>query len=104
MHPLGRFGEIEMDANRISEFNEKPNVRTGRINGGFMVFDASRVWNYFRAGEDLILEREVLPKMVKDKQLGVFKHDGFWQCVDTPREYDMLNKLWKEDKASWKVW
>lgn len=104
VHPLGRFGEMEIKNNRICEFAEKPNVGTGRINGGFMVFDINQVWDYFRAGEDLILEGEVLPRMVNDGQLGAFEHDGFWQCVDTPREYNILNELWKEDKAPWKVW
>ena len=104
VHPLGRFGEVEIENNRIVEFAEKPNVRQGYINGGFMVFDNKRVWNYFRPGEDLVLEGEVLPAMVKDRQLGVFEHIGFWQCVDTPREYNILNKLWKENKAPWKIW
>ena len=104
VHPIGRFGEIEINDNKISEFAEKPNVREGYINGGFMVFDAIRVWDYFRPEEDLILEGEVLPKMLKDGQLGAFKHDGYWQCVDTPREYNILNELWKENKAPWKVW
>ena len=104
VHPLGRFGEVEIENNRIVEFAEKPNVRQGYINGGFMIFDNRRVWDYFRPGEDLILEGEVLPKMLKEGQLGAFKHDGFWQCVDTPREYNILNELWKENKAPWKVW
>ena len=104
VRPLGRFGQIEIDADRISEFNEKPNIGAGYINGGFMVLDANRIWDYFRLGEDLILEGEVFPRMVKDKQLAVFKHAGFWQCVDTPREYAILNKLWEENKAFWKVW
>jgi len=104
VHPLGRFGEIEMRDNKICKFAEKPNVREGYINGGFMLFNTEQIWDYFRAGEDLILEGEVLPKMLKDGQLGVFKHDGFWQCVDTPREYNILNKLWVENKAPWKIW
>ena len=104
VHPLGRFGEIEINNNKICEFAEKPNVREGYINGGFMVFDTKQVWNYFKAGGDLILEKEVLPKMLADSQLGVFKHGGFWQCVDTLREYNILNKLWEEDKAPWKIW
>ena len=76
----------------------------GLINGGFMIFNRSVVDKYFREGEDLILESEVLVKMVKDKQLGVYQHEGYWQCVDTLREYNMLNKLWDERKAPWKVW
>lgn len=104
VHPLGRFGEIEINGNMISEFNEKPNVSMGLINGGFMIFKRSVIDKYFREGEDLSLESEVLVKMVKDKQLGVYQHEGYWQCVDTPREYNILNKLWSEKRAPWKIW
>lgn len=104
VHPSGRFGEMEINGSVVTEFNEKPNVSTGLINGGFMVFDRKVIDKYFRSGEDLILESEVLPNMVKDKQLGVYKHNGFWQCIDTPREYNTLNEMWKNNKASWKIW
>ncbi len=93
-----------MNDNIIYEFNEKPNVGAGYINGGFMIFDANRAWDYFTQEEDLILEAQVITKMVKDKQLGAFRHNGFWQCVDTAREYSILNKLWNENQAPWKNW
>jgi len=104
VHPSGRFGEMEINGNMVSEFNEKPNVSKGLINGGFMVFGKDAVNKYFRAGSDLILESEVLTRMAKDKQLGVYVHEGFWFCVDTPREYSILNTMWRENKAVWKVW
>jgi len=104
VHPSGRFGEMEISGNKVTEFNEKPNVGMGLINGGFMLFGKNVIKKYFRPGEDLILETEVLPEMVKDKQLGIYKHDGFWQCVDTPREYGILNNMWDTNKAIWKVW
>ena len=104
VHPSGRFGEMEISDNIVSEFNEKPNVSTGLINGGFMMFNRKVIDKYFRPGEDLVLESEVLSKMVKDKQLGVYMHDGFWQCVDTSREHGALNAMWKENKAPWKIW
>lgn len=104
VHPSGRFGEMEIDGNIISEFAEKPNVSVGLINGGFMVFNRSIIDKYLRDGEDLVLEGGVLAKMSKDRQLGVYQHKGYWQCVDTPREYDMLNGLWKEKKAPWRIW
>jgi len=104
VHPSGRFGEMEISDSIITEFNEKPNVGMGLINGGFMIFDKSAIEKYFRQGQDLILESEVLPNMVKDKQLGVYKHDGFWQCVDTPREYNVLNNMWDNNKACWRIW
>lgn len=104
VHPSGRFGEMEISGNKISEFNEKPNVSMGLINGGFMMFNKGVIEKYFRPGDDLILESEVLVKMVEDKQLGVYKHDGFWQCVDTAREYHMLNAMWDKNKAPWRIW
>lgn len=104
VHPSGRFGEMEIADNAVTQFNEKPNVSTGLINGGYMMFEKDVLKRYFRNGEDLILESEVLTEMVKDKQLGVYQHEGFWQCVDTPREHKMLNNLWDEKKAPWKVW
>jgi glucose-1-phosphate cytidylyltransferase len=104
VHPSGRFGEMEVSDNLITEFNEKPNVGMGLINGGFMLFDKAVINKYFRPGNDLVLESEVLTKMVKDRKLGVYKHDGFWQCVDTPREYGILNHMWDNDKAVWKIW
>ena len=104
VHPSGRFGEMEISGNMISEFNEKPNVRTGLINGGFMVLNREVLDRYFCSGEDLSLEGGVLEKMVKNKQLGVYKHEGFWQCIDTPREYNLLNAMWDRGEAPWKMW
>ena len=104
VHPLGRFGEIGIEGDRAYKFNEKPNVDLGYINGGYMIFDAKRIWDYFKPGDDLILEKDVLPKLVTDNQLGVYKHNGYWQCVDTGREYNLLNDLWERQKAPWKIW
>lgn len=104
VHPSGRFGEMEVSDKLITEFNEKPNVGTGLINGGFMLFDKTVINKYFRSGNNLVLESEVLSKMAKNRKLGVYKHDGFWQCVDTPREYRILNYMWDNNKAAWKVW
>lgn len=103
-HPSGRFGEIEVTDKIVSSFAEKPNVSGGLYNGGFMVFDRAVLDKYFRPGQDLILEAETLPKMVEDSQLGMYEHKGFWQCVDTPREHQILNQMWKENRAPWKVW
>ncbi len=104
VRPLGRFGEIEIEGEKVNSFNEKPNVGAGYINGGFMIFDAKRIWEYFRPGDDLSFESNVLPKLVADKQLGVYKHNGYWSCVDTQREYNTLNMLWENQKAPWKIW
>ncbi len=104
VHPSGRFGEMELNGFSVSEFNEKPNVSSGLINGGYMIFNTGVFKKYFKNGDNLVLERDVLPAIVKDRQLGVYKHNGFWQCIDTPREYHILNELWKNDQAVWKVW
>jgi glucose-1-phosphate cytidylyltransferase len=104
VRPVGRFGELELKGNLVTRFHEKPNVSGGYINGGFMVFDAARTWKYFRPGADLNLEQEVLPAMVDDGELAVFPHDGFWQCMDTLREYNLLNQMWEAGDAPWKTW
>lgn len=103
-NPSSRFGEITFEESLVTHFNEKPSVGSGWINGGFMVFDNKRFWDYLWPDDNLILERETLPALVKDKQLGVFKHEGFWLGMDTPREYALLNELWMKGKAPWKVW
>ncbi|MCZ7556204.1 MAG: glucose-1-phosphate cytidylyltransferase [Bacteroidia bacterium] len=104
VHPASRFGEIVLDGDTVTHFNEKPNIREGRINGGFMVFDGKRVWDYLWPEESLSLETEPLPAMAKDGQMASFRHDGFWQCMDTAREFKLLNDIWHEGKAPWKLW
>jgi glucose-1-phosphate cytidylyltransferase len=104
VHPASRFGEIVLDGDAVTHFNEKPNIREGRINGGFMVFDGRRVWDYLWPEESLSLETEPLPAMAKDGQMASFRHDGFWQCMDTAREFKLLNDIWHDGKAPWKVW
>jgi glucose-1-phosphate cytidylyltransferase len=101
---VGRFGELDGVDGKVVEFNEKPARTEGRINGGFMVFDANRVWDYLNDRDDMVLERDPLPRMVKDGQLGIYEHSGFWQCMDTMREYNLLNELWEQGKAPWKIW
>lgn len=104
VRPSGRFGEMAFEGDRITSFNEKPNAVDGYINGGFMVFNTRNALTYFREGDDLNLEREVLPAMVKNNELSVFRHDGFWQCMDTLREYSLLNEWWSSGNAPWKCW
>ena len=104
VHPSGRFGEIELAGNRIVEFNEKPNVSVGLINGGFMVFNRAVLDKYFHDEGNVNMERDIIPKIVQDGQVGIYRHAGFWDCMDTPREYNRLNQLWDENKAFWKVW
>lgn len=104
VRPSGRFGEIEISGKVVSEFNEKTNVSAGMINGGFMIFDKKALKKYLTPKKNSVLEIDVLPAIVKDKQLGVYQHDGFWQCIDTPRELDMVNELWNSPNPPWRVW
>lgn len=101
VRPAGRFGELDFENGLATSFQEKPNVTGGHINGGFMVFHAKKIWDYLRPGADLNLETDVLPNVAKDRQLSVFEHDGFWQCMDTMREYKLLNDLWDRGEAPW---
>jgi len=104
VRPPGRFGEMEMDGQLVREFNEKPQVTEGFINGGFFVFDQARIWKYLASGPATVLEREPLRALVADQQLVAYPHTGYWQPMDTAREYTMLNELWASGKAPWKTW
>lgn len=103
VRPPGRFGEMSMETGLVREFNEKPQATSGCINGGFFVCDAKRIWSYL-GGPAVIFEREPLQKMARDGQLAAFEHTGFWQPMDTFREYSLLNQLWAGGKAPWKTW
>lgn len=104
VRPSSRFGEIVVEDGMVTSFNEKPTVSAGWINGGFMVFDGKRVWDYLWPEEHLSLETEPLPAMAKDRQLMTYQHHGFWQYMDTLREYTLLNDMWHEGRAPWKIW
>ena len=104
VRPPGRFGEMAMEGNIVREFNEKPQVTEGFINGGFFVFDARRIWPYLADGSMTVLEREPLRRLAADGQLVAYRHTGFWQPMDTAREYGLLNELWGSGRAPWKTW
>ncbi len=104
VRPAGRFGEIKCtEEGVISEFVEKPQTTEGRINGGFFVC-APTLFDYLDDSENLIFEREPMIQLVEDRQLMQFNHDGFWQPMDTHREYVFLNSLYEQNKAPWKIW
>ena len=104
VRPPGRFGELESDdSGLISEFNEKPQTGSGRISGGFFVCK-KELFDYLDDREDLTLEKEPMRALVADGQMMLYKHDGFWQCMDTPRDYKLLNGLWDADTAPWRTW
>ena len=103
VHPPSRFGELLLKDSRILEFNEKPQVKEGFINGGFFVFQ-KEFFQYLENNDNCYLEDKPLEKLVSDQQLSAYQHNGFWQCMDTQRELDILNQLWADNKAPWKVW
>lgn len=105
VHPPGRFGELGIVDGLVREFNEKPQTTLGFINGGFMVFDAKRAWDYIPAADPgLVLEVEPLQSLAAAGELVAYEHQGFWQPMDTLREYTQLNQLWSSGHAPWKTW
>ncbi len=104
VRPPGRFGELRVDGNQVSEFNEKPQTSEGYINGGFLVCDSKKIWPYLGTDPRMVLERDPLQKLSADGQLSAFTHHGFWQPMDTLREFNLLNELWAQGSAPWKVW
>ncbi len=100
--PFGRFGELDLDGNTVKGFREKPETEREFINGGFFVMQ--REIGEYLTGDDCVLERDPMQRLAGDGQLMAFRHRGFWQCMDTYREYTHLNRLWNEGRAEWKVW
>ncbi len=103
VHPSSRFGELRIENNKVVGFHEKPQISEGLISGGFFVFDR-KFLEYLRETDNCYLEKEPLERLTKDGQLMIYTHKGFWQCVDTYRELELLNNLWKSSNPPWKVW
>jgi glucose-1-phosphate cytidylyltransferase len=102
VHPPARFGEIQFDDSLVAGFAEKPQVGDGWINGGFFVLDP-KVLDYI-PGDMSPWEVEPMNRLVREKQLSAYRHPGFWQCMDTVRDVKLLETLWAEGRAPWKVW
>ncbi len=102
VRPPARFGELIFDDDLVTEFTEKPQVGEGWINGGFFVFEPG-VFSYLE-GDLTSLEVDTLGRLAADHQLAVYRHDRFWQCMDTLRDVYLLENLWQSGKAPWKVW
>ena len=102
VRPTSRFGGIVFEGDLVSEFSEKPQIEEGWINGGFMILEPE-VFKYLDKDQS-ILERDGLERLAADGQLAAFRHNGFWQCMDNLREKRLLEKLWQEGEAPWKVW
>ncbi len=104
VRPPGRFGELGLDKNnRVMEFNEKPQTTEGRINGGFFVASTS-IFDYLQDSDQIMFENQPMRKLAAEGELMAFPHDGFWQPMDTFSEYNLLNKMWADGKAPWKIW
>ena len=101
VRPPGRFGEMVCDSSgKILEFNEKPQATAGRINGGYFVA-SPKIFDYLDDQEDLVFEQDPILQLVKDEQMMTFEHNGFWQPMDTSREYQLLNELYEKGVAPW---
>lgn len=102
VRPSSRYGELGIENGRVTLFREKPQVNEGWINGGFFVFEP-KVFSLIE-GDDDTLETGLLSRLVEHKQLAVYQHEGFWQCMDTYREMQQLEEIWEQGRAPWKVW
>lgn len=100
--PPGRFGALDIKNGAVTDFREKPLGDGNRINGGFFVL-SPKVLQYID-GPLSIWEREPLERLTAAGQLSAFQHDGFWQPMDTLRDKQLLEDLWKSDQAPWKTW
>ncbi len=103
VRPQSRFGELSVDGDRVTAFSEKPHVATGFINGGFFVFKR-KMLDYVEDRDACTLEREPLEKVAQDDQLMIYKHDGYWQCMDTYRDLVRLEADWSHGRAPWRSW
>jgi len=100
VRPAARFGELELDGNRVESFQEKPQLHEGWINGGFFVIEPE----FFDliADDETLLEREPLEQAAAAGELMAYRHDGFWHCMDTKRDHELLEELWSKG-APWKI-
>tara|TARA_B110001452_G_C15165165_1_gene405136 strand:+ start:230 stop:931 length:702 start_codon:yes stop_codon:yes gene_type:complete len=99
VHPPVRFGELSINDNIVESFEEKPQAKAGWINGGFFVLN-TKVFDYIK-GDSTIFEREPLEQLSSKKELMAFKHHKFWQCMDTLRDKELLNKMFDNNNAPW---
>lgn len=103
VHPPGRFGEIEHESGQIYAFNEKSQTTAGMISGGFFVC-RREIFDYLDDSERLVFEVDPIRRLVEESQMMAYEHQGFWQCMDTYRDYTLLRDLWDSGKAPWKTW
>jgi glucose-1-phosphate cytidylyltransferase len=102
VRPPARFGGIDFDGDRVAGFIEKAQIHEGWINGGFMVFEPG-VFRYM-SGDEAVLEVDLLERLAEEGQLSAYRHEGFWQCMDTLRDKRYLEDLWRKGSPPWKTW
>ena len=102
IRPQGRFGELAMDGASVTAFQEKPDWENIWVSGGFFVMNRG-IGDYLE-GDDTILEKKPLERVTNEGKLKAYQHKGFWQCMDTYREQQMLEGMWQSGNAPWKVW
>jgi glucose-1-phosphate cytidylyltransferase len=100
-NPPSRFGELKMEDDQVIAFEEKPELSNNWINGGYFFFKRDFFSEYVSTDEGCILEKDPLIKLAKDRQLNMYRHSGFWQCMDTQRDRDHLTKMWESGSAPW---
>lgn len=101
VRPPARFGNLELDGVAVKTFTEKSQVHEGWINGGFFVFEPA-IFNYLK-DDQTVMESDALEQLAREDQLVAYKHDGFWQCMDTLRDKRYLESLWQGGTAPWKI-
>ena len=102
VRPPARYGHLELDGDRIAEFSEKPQTGEGWINGAFFVLEPG-VFDYID-GDATQWEKEPLENLAREGELMAYKHNSFWQCMDTLREKHILENFWNSGSAPWKIW
>jgi glucose-1-phosphate cytidylyltransferase len=102
VRPPARFGGLVFEGDRVKEFTEKPQIGEGWINGGFMVFEP-KIFSYLGGGDPTVLESDALEALAGDGELMAFRHERFWQCMDTVRDLKVLETRWQAD-APWRLW
>ena len=102
VRPPSRYGGLIFDGDLVAQFTEKPQIGEGWINGGYLVFEPG-IFGYL-SGDDCSLEVDALEQLACDRQLAAYRHEGFWQCMDTLREKRLLESIWQSGCVPWKVW
>ena len=102
VRPPARFGHVELDGDAVVEFSEKPQTGEGWINGGYMVLERE-VLDYID-DDETYFQKEPMERLAAEGELMAYRHESFWQCMDTMRDRVLLENLWESGSAPWKVW